>query len=541
VPNQNPGFRTLGLRVGRFAGAACTILLVFGMSSTGHGNVVPTRRRGDLLLPTTPAESGPANNLLDATLRTPSPSSAGSFSISAKGRWASDTRLLRRGEDDHWYDGFDLPPTGQGIDGGDDIHVNVLFPFQGELIAAGEFTMAGGNSCNNIASWDGSAWHPLGSGLPGVVLAMAEYRGDLIVGGDFPSYGYLARWDGTSWTTLGGGADDQIWSLAVWNDSLIAGGRFSVVGGQPARCVARWDGSSWRALGAGFTCPGQIPAVYALTVYEGELIAGGLVSLSDDVPVGRAARWTGSVWTPMGSPTAWDAWGSVGEFAAYDGALYACGDFLYNSPDGPNFVARYDGSTWVSLGVGTDFWVSSMVVHESSLFMGGGFSMAGGESAVGVARWDGSSWSSLGAGVNDYVNDLTVAGGHLYTGGWFTTAGAKPSYRIARWDSVDPTAVDENVAGFPTPASLDLRGPNPFRQSLRIVCNLAQPGAVQIRVFDLAGREVRTLLDGYCLAGRSELDWEGRNADGRMLPAGVYTVQLRSGGATRAMKAVLVR
>lgn len=538
---QRHAFAPRGLLAGQIIGLLLAIAAMPGVPSTGFGARPAGGGLGGLFLPSSPSLPCLAAPAIGSAFQT-HPLGNGKGSPPPPQRHEPrDLRGQLRGENDHWFDGFDLPPNGQGIDGGQDIHVNVLLPFQGELLAAGQFTQAGGVPVSNIASWDGSSWRPLGSGLPGVVLALAEYKGDLIAGGDFPGYNYIARWDGTSWTTLGGGTNDQVWSLAVWNDSLVAGGRFSTAAGQPASCVARWDGTSWRALGAGFTYAGHYSSVYTLTTYAGELIAGGLVSLSGGVPVGRVAKWTGSVWVPMGSPGGWDEWGSIADFATYDGALYICGDFVYDSPDGPSFVARYDGSDWVPLDGGVDSWVIAMTVYDASLFLGGGFTMAGGNSASGVVRWDGTTWSQMGSGVNDFVLDLTVMGESIFSGGWFTTAGAKPSYAIGRWDSVDPTDVDESIPGSPTLTRLDILGPNPFRQSLRVSYNLAQAGPAQIKIFNIAGLEVRTLLGGPRTTGRRQIEWEGRDDGGRVLPSGVYYVQLRAGGVAQTRKAILVR
>ena len=44
-------------------------------------------------------------------------------------------------------------------------HVYALTVYNGNLIAGGYFTTAGGTSANYIASWDGTAWSPLGSGM----------------------------------------------------------------------------------------------------------------------------------------------------------------------------------------------------------------------------------------------------------------------------------------------------------------------------------------------------------------------------------------
>jgi hypothetical protein len=50
-----------------------------------------------------------------------------------------------------------------------------------------------------------------------------------------------------------------------------------------------------------------------------------------------------------------------------------------------------------------------------------------------VARWDGSSWSDLGSGVDYEVYSLSMIGEAVFVGGWFSFAGGKPSCYFAHW------------------------------------------------------------------------------------------------------------
>ena len=58
--------------------------------------------------------------------------------------------------------------------------------------------------------------------------------------------------------------------------------------------------------------------------------------------------------------------------------------------------------------------------------------MAGGSAANYVAKWNGSSWSTLGSGMNYRPRALMVSGSDLYAGGDFLTAGGKVSAYVAR-------------------------------------------------------------------------------------------------------------
>ncbi|MBK9304166.1 MAG: hypothetical protein IPM94_09830 [bacterium] len=64
---------------------------------------------------------------------------------------------------------------------------------------------------------------------------------------------------------------------------------------------------------------------------------------------------------------------------------------------------------------------------------------------------------------------------------------------------------------------------------------------MRIAVADARGREVALLADRQCEAGRHEVVWEGRDGDGRALPAGVYFLSLRGDDGRDTVKVLLVR
>ena len=197
------------------------------------------------------------------------------------------------------------------------------------LIAAGDFSYAGGVAARNVAQWNGSVWAPIGSGLNQHVYNIAWFNGEVIATGNFS--GHIARWDGAAWATLGGGFNDCGTSLHVHNGVLFAGGYFSVAGGVPARYFAQWDGGSWTRV-SGVDLVGL---VHAMATYEGDLIISGTFK----VPFVRVARWDGTTWSQMGSgfgshPTA---------FTVFQGILVAGGIFDY-AGDGAGSTLRPSGT-----------------------------------------------------------------------------------------------------------------------------------------------------------------------------------------------------
>ena len=325
--------------------------------------------------------------------------------------------------------------------------VYALTVYNSELVAGGDFVIADGTGVSYIARWDGTSWSTLGSGMNNWPFALTGYNGELIAAGYFTNAGRIeansiARWDGTIWWPLGSGMNDGVGTLTGYDGELIAGGPFTVAGETPASRIARWDGTNWSPLGSGMQgCWGKYcaPAVAALAVYNGELIAGGVFTTAGGTPANFIARWDGTNWSPLGS----GMWGEFEEsppvlaLTVYNGELIAGGKFTAAGGTPANYIARWDGATWSPLGSGMNFIVTALTVYNGELIAGGGFSIAGGTPAKYIARWDGTTWLPLGSGMGGgqypYMYALTVYDGELIAGGRFTTAGESVSAYWARW------------------------------------------------------------------------------------------------------------
>lgn len=296
------------------------------------------------------------------------------------------------------------------------------------LVVGGSFDVAGTESANNIATWDGTTWSPLGSGTNAEVDALAVLsNGDLVAAGLFTNAGgvsanYIARWDGQAWHALGAGIGSQVYALTKMpNGDLVAGGNFITAGGLAANGVARWNGSSWSPFGTGV---GGI--VYSLTVLtNGDLIAGGSFLMAGTTTVRYIARWTGSAWQGIGGGMNAAVLAVTG---MPNGDLIASGIFSQR-------IGRFDGTAWQTLGTGLNAQALVLLpIGDTEFIAGGHFSSAGGLSANKIARWDGSSWHALGTGLDQYVIALAaMPTGELAVGGGFTAAGGIPSPYLALW------------------------------------------------------------------------------------------------------------
>jgi hypothetical protein len=98
------------------------------------------------------------------------------------------------------------------------------------------------------------------------------------------------------------------------------------------------------------------------------------------------------------------------------------------------------------------------------------------------------------------------------------------------------------VGGIPAPDRLGLRfaGRNPARQA-QLKVGVAARGPVTLQVFDLRGAVVRTLADREFEPGWHNVQWDARDAAGRMAEPGLYFLRARTPREAATSRFVLVR
>jgi len=91
-----------------------------------------------------------------------------------------------------------------------------------------------------------------------------------------------------------------------------------------------------------------------------------------------------------------------------------------------------------------------------------------------------------------------------------------------------------------TPAEMRLTAaPNPFNPTTRIAFSVPVAGAVDLSIYDLQGRHVRTLLAEHLEAGDHATYWDGRAQDSRRLPSSTYFARLAAANDVTVVKLVL--
>jgi hypothetical protein len=159
------------------------------------------------------------------------------------------------------------------------------------------------------------------------------------------------------------------------------------------------------------------------------------------------AKWDGKMWSSLGLGTG-DAVSSLGFDT--NGTLYAGGYFTSAGGVPANYIAKWDGTKWFALSTGTDDAVLTLALDgEGHLYAGGRFGKAGGVLADYLAKWDGSTWSAPGAGtdsVKGSILALTFDGaGNLYAGGHFTRLGGVAVTNVAKWNGITWSALGAGI------------------------------------------------------------------------------------------------
>ena len=104
-----------------------------------------------------------------------------------------------------------------------------------------------------------------------------------------------------------------------------------------------------------------------------------------------------------------------------------------------------------------------------------------------------------------------------------------------------PVAVDDTPAA-PARLVLQQNAPNPFNPSTTIRFGLPAAAPVTLRVYDVAGRRVASLLEGEPLpAGWHAVTWRGVDDGGRAAASGVYFCRLVAAGEAGTRKMLLIK
>jgi hypothetical protein len=209
-----------------------------------------------------------------------------------------------------------------------------------------------------------------------------------------------------------------------------------------------------------------------------------------------------------------------------EGMLIVSGCYYYENSNYQMYKTSDGGDTWEEITFPLSFDPAFMcnvpgnpeafVVTAPLTNVGSGYTLDGG-----------NSWQLLEDSLDLCVTTFTSG-----TVGW-STSWSLP--KIYKYTGSPLTGVeDQNV--LPAEFALEQNFPNPFNPSTKIKYSVPQMSNVVIKVLDVLGNEIETIVNGEKLAGNYELTWSAAN-----LPSGVYFYRLQAGDFVETKKMILLK
>lgn len=113
---------------------------------------------------------------------------------------------------------------------------------------------------------------------------------------------------------------------------------------------------------------------------------------------------------------------------------------------------------------------------------------------------------------------------------------AHGSFLIDRLELIYPSSVINEETKSPNQFALEQNYPNPFNPSTKIQYTIGSNQFVQLKIYDLLGREVKTLVSEYRDAGSYNVDFDASN-----LTSGIYLYKLQAGDFVQTKKMLLMK
>ena len=354
----------------------------------------------------------------------------------------------------------------------------------------------------------GVHWTPIGLTDSIVTSVIINTKGQVFAGCASQFWGNMfrsadggAHWTKVAMDTLGGG----IWPITCMavetGGHIFAGGFYYVFRSTD-------DGAQWTHSLLSTTSFFSIAAI--VPIPSGPIFAGdpsGVYRSSDD-----GQSWERKI-TGLGDTTV----AAIG----FDqtGYVYAgiWGMGVYRSPDNGENWERADNGV-------TNHYISSLASNILDLVFVG--TNGGG---VFQTNDNGDHWQAMNSGLtNTDIKCLAMSpDGYLYTG---TKGGGV-------FKSVNTTLGVKRISGnIPNKFALRQNYPNPFNPSTIIKYTLPKASPVTLKIYDILGRELKTLVNGSQEAGYKSVQF---NASA--LPSGIYFYRLQAGAYVETKKLLLLK
>jgi photosystem II stability/assembly factor-like uncharacterized protein len=168
-------------------------------------------------------------------------------------------------------------------------------------------------------------------------------------------------------------------------------------------------------------------------------------------------------------------------------------------------------------GTGTDFWyIRGPDVYRSSN--------------------SGDNWTHIYTASGN-LNHINFALINSCPEGWAVGAGGT----IIKMSKDSLVGARNNSKQIPIAYSLEQNYPNPFNSSTIIKYDLKEDVQVSIKVYDILGRLVKTLIFDFQNAGFKSINWDGKNDNGQFVASGLYFCKITAGDFKDVKKFILIK
>jgi hypothetical protein len=386
------------------------------------------------------------------------------------------------------------------------------FAVSGSSVYAG---LGGGGV--QVTTDNGASWTAVNNGLSNAWVTALAVSGSTVFAG--ANGVWVSTNNGASWTATGL-MNQTITALAVSGSTVYAGF------GNNGVFVSTDNGASWTASnGLNYPCLIESFAVFGSTVFA----ATSDLSLND-------------VYFTTNNGASWTATGIVSSGCAFT-ALAVSGNYLFAGTSG-YAVYRLD-LTLTDIPLPVELLTfSAQQVSKNILFKWETASEVNNQGFCLDYSPSGKDWHEFASYLNDsrLKGHGTTPSGYKYS---YFTPSISDSVRWYRLRSVDyggkihtfaGVQLTNSQAAIPTSYALSQNYPNPFNPSTLISYQLPVSSQITLRVYDVLGREVATLVNEKKAAGNYTASF-----DASKFASGVYFYKLQAGNFVQTKKMLLVK
>jgi photosystem II stability/assembly factor-like uncharacterized protein len=200
--------------------------------------------------------------------------------------------------------------------------------------------------------------------------------------------------------------------------------------------------------------------------------------------------------------------------------------YATNWPGGNIYQTKDSGNTWSLLRTNpASGWATDICREDPTAVLTGSY----GSSSY-LSTDAGTNFTSIpisnGAGAGEYFADR----GYILDMRTSGLCKLNVSYSII-------TSSDEHrLAGIPDKFNLHQNYPNPFNPSTTIKFDIPKSGIVTLKIYDMLGREMKSLVNGFKNAGTYEVTFNGNN-----LSSGIYFYKLQTDAQVQTKKLMLIK